>query len=73
MLEVDLASVETNIVFFNVKANAKVTAQELSDKLKEKGVLALAVGANRLRIVIHYMISEEDMLFTAAAIASIVC
>lgn len=55
-IEIDPASVQTNMVFFRVTA---MPAQELSDKMKQAGVLALPRG-DRIRAVFHLEITPED-------------
>jgi threonine aldolase len=52
---VDLAEVQTNIVFFTVKDAAAIVKG-----LKERGVLASAIGSDRVRLVTHYDVSRED-------------
>jgi threonine aldolase len=47
---IDLASVETNIVIFRLKAGG---AAALTAALKEKGVLASAIGPDAVRLVTH--------------------
>lgn len=60
-IDIDPATVQTNMVFFRVTS---MPAQELSDKMKQAGVLALPRG-DRIRAVFHLEISRED---TQAAI-----
>lgn len=67
-LKVDTASVETNMVFFNVLKGSNVTVDRLCDVLAEHGILILPVGPRRLRIVIHYQISESDVQYTLSSI-----
>ena len=52
---VDLQEVQTNIVFFTVK-----DAPGVVKGLKERGVLASAIGTDRVRLVTHYDVSRED-------------
>ncbi len=56
-IEVDPATVETNIVFVRVTA---VPAAELSARLKAAGVLTNAAG-DRLRLVTHLGVSREQI------------
>jgi threonine aldolase len=50
--------VETNIVIFET-GGAVDCARSLSQQLKEKGILAIAIAANQIRFVTHLDISPE--------------
>jgi threonine aldolase len=50
-VELDLAAVETNIVIFKLKGNGDAPA--LAAKLKQRGVVASAVGPHAVRFVTH--------------------
>jgi len=47
---------ETNIVIFELSA---MTAPEFTERLKEKGVLAIAVGEKRVRLVTHLDVNSQ--------------
>ena len=53
--EIDLEAVQTNIVIFAVEDAAGVVA-----RMKEKGVVASAIGASAVRLVTHLDVSRED-------------
>jgi len=55
--EVDLESVQTNIVFFRMKNGG---APELVAGLKKDGILCSAIGNDSVRLVTHYDVSRED-------------
>jgi len=55
--EVDLESVQTNIVFFRLENGG---AQELVAGLKKDGILCSAIGSDSVRLVTHYDVSRED-------------
>lgn len=57
-IEVDLNSVQTNIIMFKVKKK-KVNA--LLNKLGEKGVLMIPGGADKIRAVTHMDVSFADI------------
>ncbi len=57
----DPGSVETNIVFFSLAPGSPLTAAELVERLRVEGVLANALGPDRVRMVTHYEISMEDV------------
>lgn len=61
-LELDPATVCTNIVFFDVNST-RVNAQELCQLLREVGVLMLALGPGRVRAVTHYGIEQADVKY----------
>lgn len=54
---VDMASVQTNIVFFRLENGG---ALELVSSLRKKGVLTSAIGPNDVRLVTHYDVSREE-------------
>lgn len=56
-IEVDITTVETNIVFIKVTA---MPASELSARLKSAGVLANASG-NQIRVVTHLDVSRDQV------------
>jgi threonine aldolase len=54
--------VQTNMVFFNVRPEAGITAAELAERLyKKHRVQILDVGEYRFRAVLHYWISAENV------------
>jgi threonine aldolase len=59
-VSIDLRDVETNIVIFGWKDAAGFCA-----KLKEQGILASAIGPERVRFVTHFDVSREDCLKAA--------
>jgi threonine aldolase len=59
-LDLDLATVQTNMVFVDTTASGHSGA-EWTEKLKEQGVLINAVGPNRLRFVTHYDVDRSDL------------
>ena len=52
--------VETNIVALNL-AKFNISASELSQELKNEGILTGALGPKFLRLVTHLDISQSDM------------
>ncbi|UCG30410.1 MAG: low-specificity L-threonine aldolase [candidate division WOR-3 bacterium] len=66
-LSIELDKVWTNIVYFDIKTD-KMTADELVTKLTEKGVMTLATGTTRFRMVTHYGIGADDIDRTLAAL-----
>lgn len=53
----EILPVETNIVIFEV--GGRFNAQQLSNKLKEKNIVTIAISPTQIRMVFHLDISEE--------------
>ena len=56
--EVDLSSVETNMVRFETKKD--VNSSEFLAELKSRGLLVLEIGKNTFRAVFHFQISQKE-------------
>ncbi|MCB9137115.1 MAG: low-specificity L-threonine aldolase [Caldilineaceae bacterium] len=69
-VSVDLASVQTNLVYFDV-TRPGMTALDLATALAGEGVQVIATGPQRLRAVTHYHISGEDIETALAAVADV--
>jgi threonine aldolase len=63
----DPAKVQTNIIIFSVKPGGLTSAQFLS-RLKEQGVLAVPVDADRVRMVTHLDVSRDQVVAAADAV-----
>ncbi|GAV85857.1 Beta_elim_lyase domain-containing protein, partial [Cephalotus follicularis] len=63
-LKVDLAAVETNIIFIDILESSKIAAQKLSKNLEEHGILTMQESSTRIRIVLHHQISASDVQYT---------
>ncbi len=59
-VSIDPATVETNIVYFEVD-DAAGSAQDLCDALRERQVWMLAIAPQRVRAVTHLDVSAEDI------------
>jgi threonine aldolase len=59
-IQIDPETVQTNIVIFDVAATGKTTAQ-ISQGLKENGVLANGINAREMRMLTHYDVSCADI------------
>lgn len=60
-IEIDLTRVQTNMIFFNLRPEAGITAPELLERLKAHGILTLDMGKYRFRFVTHYWIRPEHV------------
>lgn len=67
-VELDLDTVETNILCFALGDQAGISAGELSARLAAEGVLVHALGANLVRMVTHYHITMDDVEDAAHAV-----
>lgn len=63
---VDLSSVQSNIVIFDVDPEY-LTPAELLDRLSGHGIRAGAIGPQRIRMVTHYEIGRSDIMKTIDA------
>lgn len=66
-IEIDVASVETNLVFFKLDKSVG-NAGQLSAALKDKGVRIGGMGPQTLRACTHLDVNREQCLQAAAAI-----
>lgn len=57
-LSIDLNSVETNIVIFDVRNES---ALEALAKLEEKGIRMVPFGPNTIRATFHYQIMDAEL------------
>ncbi|XP_075513469.1 low-specificity L-threonine aldolase 1-like [Primulina tabacum] len=60
-LKVDVASVETNIVYVEVSKDLSITEMELLEILEAQGIYAMQRGPRMIRLVVHHQISENDV------------
>jgi threonine aldolase len=67
--EIDLATVETNMVIFKLKKGGDAAA--FCAALKEKGVLAGGLGPRMVRFVTHFDVSREDCVGAAGVVADV--
>jgi len=59
-IQVDPGRVETNIVIIQI-TDRKLTSQAIVERLKERGLLIVPIGARALRAVTHLDVSGEDI------------
>lgn len=67
-VDIDLDSVETNIVIFKLKG--AVAAEELVARLKARGILASTVGPTAIRMVTHHDVSRADCVKAIEALTA---
>lgn len=68
---IDLATVQTNIVVFDVSPHNSNIEQFVSD-LNALGVKANQFGATKVRMVTHYGISQDDVNYAISALKSLI-
>jgi threonine aldolase len=71
-IDLDPATVETNIVCLSLEPEAPVTAGELAERLAAENVLVHALGPDMVRMVTHYHITMEDVQQAAAAVRRVI-
>ena len=62
----DILPVETNILIFEVKG--RYSSPLLAAKLKDNGILAIAISPTQVRLVVHLNISPQDIQTTISVI-----
>lgn len=67
-LKVDVASVETNIVYFNILKSASISTEKLCKNLEERGILVMSWSSSSVRLVVHHQISPTDVQYTLSCI-----
>src|SRR5512138_681440 len=66
-LVVDADSPYTNMVYLNLAENVAVNAQQVTQKMKDLGVLVDPENARRFRLVTHYWIDDDAVEKTVSA------
>jgi threonine aldolase len=64
---IDLDSVETNIVIFQL--TGEVSATELVARLKARGILASSLGPQSIRLVTHHDVDRAACVTAAGALS----
>jgi threonine aldolase len=62
---------QTNIVLFDVSATG-MTGQQISDALKDRGVLINPIDAKTMRAVTHYDVTRDQCLTALEALREVV-
>ncbi|KAD5961832.1 hypothetical protein E3N88_13305 [Mikania micrantha] len=70
-LSVDIASVETNIVYFDILNGSHINALKLGKIMEEHGILLMPDSPSRVRIVIHHQVSASDVQYTLLCIKAL--
>ena len=70
-ISIDLSTVETNIVIFDISGTG-IGEKEFVERLKAEGVLAGDFGPNLIRFVTHKDVTEADVRAAVEKVARIV-
>ncbi len=70
-LVVDMGGPATNMLFLSLAESVPLSAKEVAEKLKARGVLVGVVGARQFRLVTHYEITDAGVEQAAAAFAEV--
>ena len=65
----DAGTPATNMIYFDLAPNVKSSADEITAKLKDRGILVGPAGERRFRLVTHYWIDDEAVERAVAAFA----
>ncbi|TKW05445.1 hypothetical protein SEVIR_7G176100v4 [Setaria viridis] len=66
-ITVDPASVETNMVFFDI-TNPRISPDNLCQVLEQHNVLAMPASSKSIRFVLHYQISDNDVQYALTSV-----
>ncbi|XP_016899824.2 low-specificity L-threonine aldolase 1-like [Cucumis melo] len=72
-IKVDLKSVETNIIFFEIEEDSQISAKLLCKSMEEHGILLMQESLSRIRIVLHHQISTSDVEYTLKCMKQFLC
>jgi len=56
----DVNSHETNMVYFELEREIGISAQDVGQRLSDRGILVDVVGSRKIRLVTHYWITDVD-------------
>lgn len=67
-IKIDLKTVQTNIVIFALE---NLSSRDFLMKLRERGVKVGVIGPREIRMVTHYGITREDILYTVDVVKEV--
>jgi threonine aldolase len=67
----DEGTPHTNMIYFNLAEDASINAFQVTDRMKELGILVDPDGPRRFRLVVHYWVDDAAVEKSLAAFASI--
>jgi threonine aldolase len=70
-LVLDVGTPATNMVFMNLAKDVTMSATEVAERMKARGVLVGVAGARRFRLVTHFWIDDESAERAVAAFSDV--
>jgi threonine aldolase len=70
-LVLDVGTPATNMVFMNLAEDVTMSATEVAERMKARGVLVGVAGARRFRLVTHFWIDDESVERAVAAFSDV--
>ena len=70
-LVLDAGTPATNMIFMNLADTISLSAEEVTKKMKEHGILVGVAGARRFRLVMHCWINDEGVEKAVAAFGDV--
>lgn len=70
-LVLDAGTPATNMIFMDLSEEVPLSATEVAEAMKERGVLVGVAGARRFRLVLHCWIGDDGVDKTASAFAEV--
>jgi len=67
-ITLDLAQVQTNMVFFRLADDIALSAPDLAERMRAHNVLMLPMDERGFRVVTHYWIRPEDVVYVLASL-----
>jgi threonine aldolase len=70
-LVLDAASPSTNMIYFNLAEDVSLNAEQITERLKTRGILVSPEDDRRFRLVTHYWIEDAGVERTVQAFADV--
>jgi threonine aldolase len=70
-LQLDAAAPATNMVYFDLAPEVRMSAFEIKQEMKSRGILISGSGPRRFRLVTHYWIDDPAVQKTVSALADV--
>ena len=68
----DMGSPATNMVFISLTSKVQMSAPEIEEMLKNRGILVSATDQRRFRLVTHYWIDDSAINKTVESFAEVI-
>jgi len=70
-LKLDAGTASTNMVYFDLKDEVKLSVDEIVNEMKKRGVLVDWAGPRRFRLVTHYWVDDAAVEKTVKALSEV--